>query len=60
MANRTKPVTPDRSKIDIQNAIELKYWCTALDASQGDILSAVEKVGPSAATVRKELANAKL
>jgi hypothetical protein len=60
MPSLTKNIAPDRSKIDTQNATELKYWSRALSASQDDILAAVEKVGNSAATVRKELTNAKL
>jgi hypothetical protein len=57
--NLTKKTTSDRSKIDTQNATELRYWTRALSVSKEDILAAVEKVGNSAATVRKELANAR-
>src|SRR4029077_11711471 len=60
MSNLTKKNTPDRSKIDTQNARELRYWTRALSVSKEDLLAAVEKVGNSAATVRKELANANL
>ena len=54
MKGVSKP-TPDRSKIDTQNAKELKYWVKALGTSQEILLLAIEKVGNSAATVRKEL-----
>jgi hypothetical protein len=37
------------------NPKELKYWTKALDAS----LHAIEKIGNSAAAVRKELVNRK-
>jgi Ni2+-binding GTPase involved in maturation of urease and hydrogenase len=60
MPSLTKNITPDRSKINAQDATELKYWSRALSASEDEILAAIEKVGNSAATVRKELTNSKL
>lgn len=60
MTDLTKSVKPDRSKIDTTNAIELKYWCRALNVSESALAAAVKKVGNTAATVRKELTNAKL
>jgi Protein of unknown function (DUF3606) len=59
MSSLTKKLKPDRSKIDADNSKELKYWTKALGASKGDVLAAIEKVGSSAAAVRKELANGK-
>jgi hypothetical protein len=59
MSNLTKRTKPDRSKIDAQNAQELKYWMKALGVSKEALLEAIEKVGNAAATVRKELSNAK-
>lgn len=59
MSSLTKKPKPDRSKIDTQNAKELKYWTKALSVSKETLLEAIEKVGNAAATVRKELANAK-
>jgi hypothetical protein len=56
MTGLTKPVKPDRSKIDAENPKELKYWTKALGVSKEEVLDAIEKVGNSAATVRKELA----
>jgi hypothetical protein len=35
---------------------ELQYWLKHLDVSQEDLQRAVEKIGNSAAAVRKELA----
>ncbi len=55
MSNLAKKVKPDRSKIDAENTKELKYWTKALDASKDEVLAAIEKVGNSAAAVRKEL-----
>jgi uncharacterized protein DUF3606 len=59
MSSLTKKTKPDRSKIDAQNAKELKYWTKALGVSKETLLQAIEKVGNAAATVRKELGNAK-
>jgi Protein of unknown function (DUF3606) len=59
MSSLSKKTKPDRSKIDAQNAKELKYWTKALGVSKETLLEAIEKVGNAAATVRKELANAK-
>lgn len=52
-----KKETPDRSKINMSDPRELKY-CKALGASKDQLAKAVEKVGNSAATVRKELGRA--
>lgn len=47
---------PDRSKIDIENAKQVKYWQKkALVVSKADLLEAIDKVGNAASTVRKEL-----
>ena len=51
----TKRVQPDRSKINLDQPCELKYWMRALKVSEEEIRAAIEKVGNSAATVRKEL-----
>lgn len=59
MSGLTKKLKPDRSKIDASNPKELKYWTKALEASVDEVLAAIEKVGNSAAAVRKELANRK-
>ena len=54
MKGVSKP-TPDAGENDTQNAKELKYWVKALGTSEEILLLAIEKVGNSAATVRKEL-----
>jgi len=46
----------DRSKINMQEAYEVKYWARALGVSMEELQKAVDKVGNSAAAVRKELA----
>ena len=47
--------TPDRSKINMHGSWELKYWTRELGVSKEELQRAVDKVGNSAATVRKEL-----
>ncbi|MCA6104836.1 DUF3606 domain-containing protein [Bradyrhizobium australafricanum] len=48
-------VQPDRSKINMHEPYEVKYWTHALGVSKNDLQKVVEKVGNSAAAVRKEL-----
>jgi hypothetical protein len=55
MPRLTKRATPDRSKIDVEDAKQLKYWTKSLGVSKEDLLEAVDKVGNAAAAVRKEL-----
>jgi len=55
MDNLTKRAQPDRSKINMHEAYEVKYWTHALGVSRETLQQAVDKVGNSAATVRKEL-----
>ena len=55
MDNLIKREQPDRSKINLHQPHELKYWSHALGVSKEEICAAVEKVGNSAAAVRKEL-----
>ncbi|MBR0826280.1 DUF3606 domain-containing protein [Bradyrhizobium manausense] len=56
MDRLTKKDQPDRSKINMHEAYEVKYWTHALGVSREQLQKAVEKVGNSAAAVRKELA----
>jgi hypothetical protein len=51
----TRRITPDRNRIDLDDPAELRHWRKALDASKEEIVRAIEKVGNSAAAVRKEL-----
>ena len=56
MDHLTKRGQPDRSKINMHEAYEVKYWTHALGISKEELQKAVDKVGNSAAAVRKELA----
>ena len=53
--DKTKRGQPDRSKINMSEDFEVKYWLKALGVSKSELQRAVEKVGNSAAAVRKEL-----
>jgi hypothetical protein len=55
MDSLTKREQPDRSKINMHQPHEVKYWSHALGVSKDDLQRAVEKVGNAAAAVRKEL-----
>ena len=55
MDNLSKKGQPDRSKINMQEEHEVKYWTHELGVSKERLRQAVEKVGNSAAAVRKEL-----
>ncbi|MCK1327254.1 DUF3606 domain-containing protein [Bradyrhizobium sp. CW9] len=52
--NLTKRDHRDRSKINMHE--EVKYWTKALGVSKDELQKAVDKVGNSAAAVRKQLA----
>jgi hypothetical protein len=47
---------PDRSKINMSEPYEVKYWSHQLGVTPEKLQQAVDKVGNSAAAVRKELA----
>jgi len=55
MNNLTKKARPDRSKINMHEPYEIKYWTHALGVSKDELQNAVDKVGNAAAAVRKEL-----
>jgi hypothetical protein len=50
-------VRPDRSKINMSEDYEVRYWTKHLNVSREVLQCAVDKVGNSAAAVRKELGN---
>jgi 3-oxoacyl-[acyl-carrier-protein] synthase III len=56
MDQLTRRDTPDRSKINMHERREMKYWARELGVSHAELQKAIEKVGNSAAAVRKELA----
>ena len=54
-----KTVTRDRSKIMLEQEDEFKHWARHFGVTKDELTRAVEKVGNSAAAVRKELAAVK-
>jgi 3-oxoacyl-[acyl-carrier-protein] synthase III len=54
--NLTKRDQRDRSMINMHEDFEVKYWTEELGVSRDELQKAVDKVGNSAAAVRKELA----
>jgi predicted RNA-binding protein YlqC (UPF0109 family) len=55
MTGLTNKFRPDRSKINMHDPDELQFWVKHLRVTSDDLQKAVEKVGNSAAAVRKEL-----
>jgi hypothetical protein len=53
--NLSKQGQPDRSKIAMNEAFDVRYWIKHLGVSKKELQRAVDKVGNSAATVKKEL-----
>ncbi len=53
--NKTMRHQPDRSRINLEEDYEVRYWTRHLDVSAETLRTVVQKVGPSAAAVRKEL-----
>jgi hypothetical protein len=47
--------SPDRSKINMHEPYEVKYWTKELGVNRDQLQKLVDKVGNSAASVRKEL-----
>jgi hypothetical protein len=54
--NLTTRDQPDRSKINMNQIHEVRYWTTHLNVSKEELQKDIDKVGNSAAAVRKELA----
>jgi hypothetical protein len=46
----------DRSRINLSEDYEVRYWTEALGVSEDQLKQAIEKVGNSAEKVRQELA----
>ncbi|MBR1206087.1 MULTISPECIES: DUF3606 domain-containing protein [unclassified Bradyrhizobium] len=55
MDRLTKKDQFERSKIDLHTPDQMKCWARALGVSKEELRKAVDKVGNSAAAVRKEL-----
>lgn len=51
----SKRTQADRSKIAMNQDHEVRFWTKHLNISKDELLRAVDKVGNSAAAVRKEL-----
>jgi Protein of unknown function (DUF3606) len=47
--------TPDRSKIIIEHEDHIKYWTRHFGVTKDELTRAIERVGNSAAAVRKQL-----
>jgi hypothetical protein len=56
MTQLTKPENPDRSKINLDSAQHAKAWAHTLGVTKDELRCVVDKVGNSAAAVRKEIA----
>jgi hypothetical protein len=54
-----KTVSCDRSKIVLEQDDQIKHWIRHFGVSRDELARAVEKVGNSAAAVRKQLAAVK-
>jgi uncharacterized protein DUF3606 len=57
MINKT--ITPDRSKIVIEQDDHVKYWTRHFGVTKDELARAIERVGNSAAAVRKQLSAAR-
>jgi len=55
MGSLTRKATPDRSKINLHSAQEVKCWSHELGITREQLQKLVDKVGNSGAAVRKEL-----
>jgi Protein of unknown function (DUF3606) len=51
----SKAITPDRSKIIIEREDHVKYWTRHFSVTKDELARAIERVGNSAAAVRKQL-----
>ena len=56
--NKLNRGQPDRSLINLTEAYEVKYWMKHLGVSRDELQAAIDKVGNSAAAVRKQLGKA--
>ncbi|WGD55646.1 DUF3606 domain-containing protein [Bradyrhizobium sp. CB1650] len=55
MDKLTKRGQPDRSKINLHDDYEVKYWTHELGITRDRLKRLIDKVGSSAGAVRKEL-----
>jgi len=50
-----EPLDPGR--VDMQNPVEVQYWCNEFDCTQEELREAVAGVGDHAAALREHLAS---
>lgn len=55
MSTLTKPIQPDRSKINMRSSMQVKAWAKKLNVSAAQLQKIVETVGNSVVEVKKEL-----
>jgi hypothetical protein len=55
MDNKSATGQPDRSKINMNEDYEVRHWTRQLGVTKEELQKAVDKVGNSAAAVRKQL-----
>jgi hypothetical protein len=55
MADIINKISPLRSHIASDDELELKYWTKHFGVTRSELRNVIEKVGNSAAAVRKEL-----
>jgi hypothetical protein len=53
--NVLKRGQPDRSRINMSESYEVRYWTKHLGITRDELQRLVDKVGSSASAVRKEL-----
>lgn len=53
--DKTKRGEPDRSRINVHEEYELRYWTKELDCTPQKLKDTVELVGPMADDVRRHL-----
>ena len=53
--DKRNPGRPDRDRINMEEAYEVQYWSERFGVSQEELAAAVEKVGPMASDVQREL-----
>jgi hypothetical protein len=58
MSTLSKPIQPDRSKINMRSTIQVRAWAKKLNVSPAQLQKAVATVGNNAIEVKKELSRA--
>jgi len=45
----------DRSRVNVNETWEVRYWCKEFDCTENQLRAAIEEVGVSATAVRKKI-----